>query len=99
MFAGEIRKRRVAHMRAYPQWRWHSDEVFVEVNGRLCYLWRAVDHEGEVLESIVTTKRDKPAALKVSLRQTARNFKNSLLISHVVPPNRSWSGRIACQQL
>ena len=33
MFAAEIRKRRVAHMRAYPQWRWHLDEVFVKVNG------------------------------------------------------------------
>ena len=49
MFAGRgIRKRRVAHMHGYPQWRWHLDEVFVKVNGKLCYLWRAVDHEGEV---------------------------------------------------
>ena len=48
MFAAEIRKRRVAHMRGYPQWRWHLDEAFVKVNGKLCYLWRAVDHEGEV---------------------------------------------------
>ena len=38
MFAAEIRKRRVAHMRGYPQWRCHLDEVFVKVNGRLCYL-------------------------------------------------------------
>src|SRR5271157_5342214 len=64
MFAAEIRKRRVAHMRGYPQWRWHLDEVFVKVNGKLCYLWRAVDHEGEVLEAVVTAKRDKAAALK-----------------------------------
>jgi putative transposase len=35
MFAGEIRKRRVAHMRGYPQLRWHFDEVFVKVNGKL----------------------------------------------------------------
>jgi putative transposase len=34
------------------------DEVFVKVNGKLCYLWRAVDHEGEVLEAVVTAKRD-----------------------------------------
>jgi putative transposase len=54
----------MAHMRGYPQWRWHLDEVFVKINGRLCYLWRAVDHEGEVLESVVTAKRDKAAALK-----------------------------------
>ena len=51
-------------MHGYPQWRWHLDEVFVKVNGKLCYLWRAVDHEGEVLESVVTAKRDKAAAVK-----------------------------------
>ena len=57
MFAAEIRKKRVAHMRGYPQWRWRLDEVFVKVKGKSCYLWRAVDHEGEVLESVVTAKR------------------------------------------
>jgi len=35
-------------MRGYPQWRWDLDEVFVKINGRLCYLWRAVDHQGEI---------------------------------------------------
>jgi len=55
-------------MRAYPQWRWHLDEVFVKVNGKLCYLWRAVDHEGEVLEAVVTSKRDKAAAVKLLKR-------------------------------
>ena len=64
MFAAEIRKGRVAHMRGYPQWRGHLDEAFVKVNGKLCYLWRAVDDEGEVLETVVTPKRDKAAALK-----------------------------------
>src|ERR1700747_1306067 len=62
MFAAEIRKRRVAHMRGYPQWRWHL------INGKLCYLWRAVDHEGEVLEAVVTARRDKAAALKLLKR-------------------------------
>jgi putative transposase len=68
MFAAEIRKKRVAHMRGYPQWRWHVDEAFVKINGRLCYLWRAVDHEGEVLEAVVTAKRNKAAALKLLKR-------------------------------
>jgi putative transposase len=68
MFAAELRKRRVAHMRGYPQWRWHLDEVFVKVNGKLCYLWHAVDHEGEVLEAVVSATRDKAAALKVLKR-------------------------------
>ena len=66
MFAAEIRKRRVAHMRGYPQWRWHLDEAFVRVNGKLCYLWRA--DEGEVLEAVVTARRDKAAALKLLKR-------------------------------
>ena len=45
-------------------WKWHLDGVFVKINGERHYLWRAVDHEGEVLESYVTKKRDKKAALK-----------------------------------
>src|SRR5208282_1024048 len=64
MFAAEIRRKRVDHMRAYTPWRWHLDEVYVKINGELHYLWRAVDHEGEVLESFVTKERDKAAALK-----------------------------------
>ena len=49
MFATAIRKRRVQN-RSYSTWRWHLDEVFVRINGETHYLWRAVDHEGEVLE-------------------------------------------------
>ena len=47
MFAAEFVKRRVAHVRGYPQWRWHLDEVFVKVNGKLCYLWRGRCHATE----------------------------------------------------
>ena len=64
MFAAEIRRRRSASMRAHIQWRWHLDEVFVRINGETFYLWRAVDHEGEVLEAFVTKKRDRKAALR-----------------------------------
>ena len=63
MFAAEIRKRRIEGMKS-SQWRWHLDEMFVKINGERHYLWRAVDHEGEVLESFVTKTRDKKAALK-----------------------------------
>ncbi len=62
MFASEIRKKRVIGMRS-SRWRWHLDEVFVKINGVQHYLWRAVDHEGEVLEAYVTKRRDKKAAL------------------------------------
>jgi len=65
MFAGEIRKKRAAHLRQHTQWRWHLDEVYVKINGEMHYLWRAVDHEGEVLESFATKERDKAAALKM----------------------------------
>jgi putative transposase len=40
----------------------------VKINGKLCYLWRAVHHEGEVLEAVVTSKRNKAAALKLLKR-------------------------------
>ena len=64
MFAAEIGKKRVAAHRNWAQWRWHLDEVFVRINGETYYLWRAVDHEGEVLEAYVTRKRDRKAALR-----------------------------------
>ena len=63
MFAGEIRWQRVSAMRGFCHWRWHLDEVYVKINGETHYLGRAVDHEGEVLESFVNKTRDKAAAL------------------------------------
>ncbi|WP_435141879.1 IS6 family transposase [Pseudopelagicola sp. nBUS_19] len=73
LFAAEIRRKRVQHLRAYSKWQWHLDEVFVKINGETHYLWRAVDHEGEVLESYVTKRRDRKAALKF-LRKTMKRF-------------------------
>lgn len=63
MFAAEIRRKRVQRMRSSTHWRWHLDEVSVKINGEMYYLWRAVDHEGEVLESFASKTRDKAAAL------------------------------------
>ena len=71
MFAAEIRKRRVHH-RLYSLWRWHLDEVFVRINGETHFLWRAVDHEGEVLEVFATKRRDRKAALKFLKRAMKR---------------------------
>ena len=73
MFAAEIRRKRVQHMRGFRQWRWHLDEVYVKINGEMRYLWRAVDHEGEVLESYVTEKRDKAAALQFIRKMMKRH--------------------------
>ena len=72
MFAAEIRKRRIHH-RSYSQWRWHLDEVFIRINGETHYLWRAVDHEGEVLEVFATKRRDRRAALRF-LKRTMKRY-------------------------
>jgi putative transposase len=58
MFVAELRRKRVSQMRAYSNLQWHLDEVFVKINGETHHLWRAMDHEGEVLESFVTKRRD-----------------------------------------
>ena len=73
MFATDIRRKRSASMRTHIQWRWHLDEVFVRINGETHYLWRAVDHEGEVLEVFVTKRRDRKAALRF-LRKTMKRY-------------------------
>jgi len=57
MFAREIRKKRHHPSPNYSGWRWHLDEVFVKINGETHFLWRAVDHEGEVLEALVFLKK------------------------------------------
>ena len=72
MFAAEIRKRRLEGKRS-SGWRWHFDEVFVKINGEKHSIWRAVDHEGEVLESFVTKTRDKKAALKFRKKTLKRH--------------------------
>ncbi len=61
-------------MRSYSNWQWHLDEVLVKINGETHYLWRAVDHEGEVLESYVTKRRDRKAALKFLRRSSQKNL-------------------------
>ncbi len=81
MFAAEIRRKRVHHMRAYTHWRWHLDEVYVKINGEMRYLWRAVDHEGEVLESFVSKARDKPAALKFIKRMMKRHGQPQAIVT------------------
>src|SRR6478752_6402968 len=73
LFAADIRRQRVSRMRGFRQWKWHLDEMYVKVNGEMRYLWRAVDQEGEILESFVTTTRDEAAALKFMKRALRRH--------------------------
>ncbi|MFG3408956.1 IS6 family transposase [Streptomyces sp. NPDC048142] len=56
-YAAALRRRRPR-----PGDKWHLDEVFIKVDGRMRYLWRAVDQEGQVLDILVTDKRDTAAA-------------------------------------
>ena len=79
MFAAETRRSGVSRIRAYSNWQWHLDEVFVKINGKTHYLWRAVNHEGEVLESYVTKRRTRKAALK-SMRKSMKRYKQPQII-------------------
>ena len=81
MFAAEIRKKRVDRMRGNAHWKWHLDEVYAKINGEMRYLWRAVDHEGEVLESYVTKTRDKAAALSFIKRAMKRHGQPQTVIT------------------
>ncbi len=81
MFAAEIRKKRVDRMRAHTHWKWHLDEVYVKINGEMRYLWRAEDHEGEVLESYVTTTRDKAAALAFIKKAMKRHSRPQTVVT------------------
>jgi putative transposase len=78
MFAAQLRKRRVAS-RKFFKWIWHLDKVFVKINGELHYLWRAVDHEGEVLEAYVTKRRDRHAAQRF-LRKAMKRYGNPQVV-------------------
>jgi transposase-like protein len=60
MIAANLRKRRPK-----PYTTWHLDEVYLKIDGRMVYLWRAVDAEGEVLDVLVQTRRNKQAALRI----------------------------------
>jgi putative transposase len=81
MFAADIRRKRVQQMRQFTHWRWHLDEVFVRINGKQKYLWRAVDHEGEILESYVTDTRDKAAALKFIKKAMKRHGRTRAIVT------------------
>jgi putative transposase len=77
--AADLRKRR-----SKPHTIWHFDEVYLKIDGRLVYLWRAVDAEGEVLDVLVQTRRNKWAALKLmrKLFEPPRVCRRPFRLSH-----------------
>lgn len=81
LFANNIRKKRVYPCSQFSSWRWHLDEMFVKIKGKQHYLWRAVDHEGEVLESYVTKRRDRKAALAFMKKLMKRYGKPKIIVT------------------
>ena len=70
---GPVIAQRLRRHRPRPSDRWHLDEMVVRIAGKRTYLWRAVDHEGEVLDMLVQSRRDSRAALRLM-----RNFSESM---------------------
>src|SRR6202043_763985 len=62
---GPLIARKLRQRRPRPSDHWHLDEMVVRIAGRRMYLWRAVDHEGEILDVLVQPRRDRRAALKL----------------------------------
>src|SRR5438445_6219649 len=79
---GPVIARRLRRRRPRPSDRWHLDEVVVRIAGKRMYLWRAVDHEGEVLDMPVQSRRDSRAALRL-MRKLLRKqgFVPKLLVT------------------
>jgi putative transposase len=66
---GPMIARRLRQGRPRPSDRWHLDEMVIRIAGRRMYLWRAVDHEGEILDVLVQRRRDRHAAIKLIRKQ------------------------------
>ena len=81
LMASDIRQQRLSRMRGFRHWRWHLDEIYVKLNGEMIYLWRAVDHEGEILESYVTKTRDKAAALAFMKKALKRHGSPATIVT------------------
>jgi putative transposase len=79
---GPVIARRLQQRRPRPSDRWHLDEMVVRIAGKRMYLWRAVDHEGGVLDVLVQSRRDSRAALRL-MRKLLRKqgFAPKLLVT------------------
>ena len=94
IIAADLRKRRPK-----PQTTWHLDEVYLKIDGRLVYLWRAVDGEGEVLDILVQTKRNKAAALKLMRKLLKKyGFRRKIwsrtICDLTTPPRVIWESSV-----
>src|SRR5437763_13609660 len=79
---GPVIARRLRRPRPQPSDRWHLDEMVVRIAGKRMYLWRAVDHEGEVLDMLVQRRRDSRAALRLMRKLLKKQgFAPKLLVT------------------
>jgi putative transposase len=83
---GTVYAHKLNKTRPRPSGRWHLDEVFITINGMRSYLWRAVDDEGEVLEILVQSRRNKRAALKLIRRLLKKQgFVPDVIVTDKLP--------------
>jgi putative transposase len=79
---GPVIAQRLRRHRPRPSDRWHLDEMVVRIAGKRMYLWRAVDHEGEVLDMLVQSRRDSRAALRLMRKLLRKHgFVTKLLVT------------------
>ena len=81
LFAADVRRQRVRRMGGFRRWKRQVDAMYVRLNGAMRYLWRAVDHDGEVLESYVTRTREKAAALRFMRRTSKRHGSPARIVT------------------
>src|SRR6266705_5343231 len=79
---GSLIARRLRRAYPKPSRHWHLDEMVARIAGKTVYLWRAVDHEGEVLDVLVQRRRDKRAALRLMRKLLKKEgFAPKLLVT------------------
>src|SRR5499433_1383440 len=92
---GPVIAQRLRQRRPRPSDRWYLDEMVVRIAGKRMYLWRAVDHEGEVLDMLVQRRRDSRAALRLMRKLLKKQgFTPNLLVTDKL---RSYAS--ACRHL
>jgi transposase-like protein len=79
---GPVFARRLRHHRPRASGQWHLDEMVVRIRGEQMYLWRAVDHEGEILDVLVQRRRDRRAAVKLMRKLlTGHGFAPKVIVT------------------
>jgi putative transposase len=93
-FANGLRRRRPR-----PGDKWHLDEVFIKIQGKNHYLWRAVDQHGNVLDILVTSRRDATAATRFFRRRCAPGAGSFAAVdadngmNRPAPSSKTWTTR------